>query len=435
MHRLNKFTYILLYLMLLSPILSYFTMEGFGFPVTKVFSYLIAIYGVMFFISARKRIVFPKAAWFLLFFIAFIEIQMQTPIVSFIYKAFKGIVLFNGSGLFRGQHFSVLIMIIIIYNTNFTDRFIRRCITIIKITVIMAAIVSVIQIFNTDFLNAYSYYTGGVDLSETYTTYQYRRWSIFGYIDSNEIGLSYMPLLSVIIGYLLYNRTRSYKYFLILGGISALLTNGRYVIIAFIIITVQIIFVEKERIKGIFKYALFAIIGFFLLYQLLTFYGYDLQKWMDERLFAEGSIYETSRYKAIGTFLMFFPQTPLFGTGGMTNEIREASNAVGSSQIHVGYLAGLVYYGIVGGFFLFGFWFLLAKKFYKTAKITGYWGSFFGFLTFLWANAALVYFQLFFYGIFFAMVFDKYYSDKYASDSLVYKSKLPNDSVVSTRPQ
>ena len=56
---------------------------------------------------------------------------------------------------------------------------------------------------------------------------------------------------------------------------------------------------------------------------------------------------------------------------------------------------------------------MLTKSLLKTAKITNYWGSFFAFLIFLWAQATLVYHTIFFTGLIFALIFDKYYYDKY----------------------
>jgi len=106
----------------------------------------------------------------------------------------------------------------------------------------------------------------------------------------------------------------------------------------------------------------------------------------------------------------------------LTEEIKEASKAVGSSQIHVGYLSHLVSFGIVGSFFMFGFWFLLAKKLYKSAKYTKYWGSFFAFLIYLWAQTTLVYYSIFFYGLIFAFVFDKYVKDNYSNKEFVSSS-------------
>ena len=83
----------------------------------------------------------------------------------------------------------------------------------------------------------HQFWAGNNDLTGiSFSIYEFRRASIFGYIDSNEIGLSYMPLLSVLIGVLLYNNGKSYKYFLFLGGISAVLTNGRYIMISFVLI-------------------------------------------------------------------------------------------------------------------------------------------------------------------------------------------------------
>ena len=146
----------------------------------------------------------------------------------------------------------------------------------------------------------------------------------------------------------------------------------------------------------------------------MVYLGYDFLDWYNTRLLAEGSIKETTRFKAIENFIVFFPREPIFGTGvHLTDEILSASKSVGSSQIHVGYLSHLVSYGLVGSFFLFGFWYLIAKKLLITAKQTNYWGSFFAFLTFLWAQATLVHFSIFYYGLIFALVFDKYIQDRH----------------------
>lgn len=93
----------------------------------------------------------------------------------------------------------------------------------------------------------------------------------------------------------------------------------------------------------------------------------------------------------------------------LTNQIEAASRAVGSSQIHVGYLSHLVSYGIIGSFLLFSFWFLLAKDLYRKAKLTKYYGPFFAFIIFLFTNLTLVDFNLFYPGIFIAFVFSEYY--------------------------
>lgn len=394
--------------MLFSPILAYILSGALGLrPIMFYFKVFTILYGIFFLIVNQKKIRVPNFAFFALYFVGFL----------FIWTFFNGD--FERRGLFaillNNTHIAIFFIIIIIYNTNFSKSFIQNTKKVFKITVLMAAIVSIIQIFDTNFLNAWPYWNP--ERGATYLLadiYTHRRSSIFGFIDRNSLGLSFIPLLAVLVGYMLYVKDKKYYIYLILGGLTALLSNGRYIMAGFLIITFIILVVQKVKITGFYKYAFVLFVIGFLLYQALFFFGYDFKSFYEKRVFHEGSLYETTRYKAIGNFLIFFPKTPIFGTGvHLTDEIRGASRDVGSSQIHVGYLSYLVSYGIVGSIFLFGFWFILAKKLYRTAKFTGYWGSFFAFLTFFWAQATLVLPSIFFYGLIFALVFDKYFQDKY----------------------
>jgi hypothetical protein len=183
-----------------------------------------------------------------------------------------------------------------------------------------------------------------------------------------------------------------------------------------VILSGQIIIENRDKIKSSIRYISTALLLGVILYFAFTYIGYDFVDFFNERLFAEGSFTESTRYRAFDNFVYFFPQQPIFGTGvHLTYEIAEASRMVGSSQIHVGYLSHLVSYGIVGSLLLFSFWFLLAKSLYNTAIKTGYWGSFFAFIIFLFAELTLVNYSIFFTGIIFALVFDKYITDKQAA--------------------
>ena len=239
--------------------------------------------------------------------------------------------------------------------------------------------------------------------------YLNRRTSIFGFITPTAIGLSFIPLFSVLIGHMLMRREKIYFVYFFLGGMVALLSNARYIIIGLIIISIQILLSGRYRVISFIKYLLLSLMTIFIFIKVLNYLDYDLNEWYAKRLFPERSIKETTRYKAIGNFLTFFPQNPIFGTGGTTEEIKEASRQVGSGHIHVGYLSSLVSYGIFGCLFLFGFWYFLAKELYRTAKITNYWGSFFAFLMFLWSFATMSMPSIFFYGLIFALIFDRYY--------------------------
>jgi len=396
--------------MLFSPILSYITYGLLGLESsTYYFQLIFCFFGLFFIIKKWKRIHVESFHYFFAGYSGYLIIW------SFYNGFFEQKGFFNSFNL---NHLSILMILIIIYNTKFNIRFITRTIFLFKITVIVAAVVSLVQVFNYSFLDASLIrevnWIGDTLQGKLYLD---RRLSIFGYVDPNELGLSYMPLLAVVIGFLLFNKEKGVYYFLILGGISAFLSNNRYVMIAFLIIGLQIMIFQKIKLKGFIKYILLTAVALFVLYQILSYLGYNMSDWYNERLLSEGSLRETTRYKAFGNFIKFFPRAPFFGTGvHITKEIKAASNAIGSSQIHVGYLAHLVSYGLVGSFLLFGFWFLMSKKLYKTAKLTSYWGSFFGFLIYLWAQATLVNYSIFFYGLIFAFIFDRYFRDYGRSD-------------------
>jgi len=403
---MRKITYIFLYLLLFTPLLAYIYTVTLELPKTIMHFYVFFVFAFgLIFIIKKKNNYFPKYLWFLLFYgiyrLAWLQIaDVHYHILTHIY--------------YDILNFAILFIILIIYNTHFSDTFIKRSISIIKITVILAVLVSIVQVFYFDFFSAWSYFD--IEFPFVGNIYQQRRCSIFGFVDLNEIGLSYIPLAAVFIGFLLYWRQKSYVFFSILIGISVFLTNARYVMFGFVIILLMYFAYFKLNFKGIIKYTFLVLILSGGLYFSLVQIGYDFQSFYEERLWSEGSLFETSRYKAFETFKEFFSKKPIFGTGvHLTDEIREASRELGSSQIHVGYLSHLVSYGLVGSFFLFAFWFMLAKNLYKNAKKTNYWGAFFAYLIFFWAQATLVFYSIFTTGLIFALVFDKYFQDKFAA--------------------
>ena len=323
------------------------------------------------------------------------------------------IVAFDGDWLklMNNNHLAVFSVAVIVYNTKFDSKFVKNTIKIIKITVIVAAVVSIVQVFDSSFMNPILYKRPERAFLMD-DIYRFRRTSIFGFIEINAVGLAFLPLLSVLIGYMLQKKERGYLLYLLLGAVVALLSNSRYIMAGIIIISFQILVFNKAQLRGLVVYTMVGVIAYFVLTKVLLLLGYDFQEWYDTRLLAEGALTETTRFKAIGTFIKFFPQKPLFGTGIMTKEIVDESHEVGSSHIHVGYLSHLVMYGIVGCFFLFGFWLLLLKRLYKTAKYTQYWGSFFAYLVFFFAFATMSQPSTFYYGLIFALVFDKYFFDR-----------------------
>jgi len=387
--------------MLFMPIITYVAaVANINFSVAFIFSSFAILYGFFVVLFANYKI--PKFAYLILTF----GIYSATLPLILDFAESRGLlreILYN-------KHLAAFFMVVIIYNTRFSKLFIDKSVFVLKLTVVLAFIVSVIQVFDETFWNArYLLRPDEYRLAES--IYLHRRSSIFGFIDANALGLAFIPLLSVLVSKMLYDKNKFYLLFLVLGGLVAFLSNGRYVMVGFLIITLQVLIYQRTTIIGTIKYVVIGGISFIAILYTLSYIGYDFVDWYNSRLFAEGSVEESSRFKAFYTFAEFFPQSPIFGSGGMTDEIVEASLEVGSSHIHVGYLSHLVSYGLMGCFFLFGFWYLLIKRLYRNAKQTNYWGSFFAFLTFFWSFATMSQSSIFFYGLIFALVFDKYYSD------------------------
>lgn len=395
------------YFLLFSPLFAYVYSVVLKLPKTinQLYVFLAFCLGIVFFVNTKivrdKKIIFPNYLWFMMAYAIyrlvwqFIALEDKHPL-TFIYYAIL--------------NFSILFIITIIYNINFQTIYIQKSVSILKVIVVVSAVVSIIQVFDSSFL-----YQKNLGLAERVDMmYQIRRTSIFSSADPNELGLSFLPMVSVLVGYLLLNKDRSYLFFLPLIGLVAFLSNTRYIMVGFLIITFQYLVFRKFRLKNILGYSLLAALLTLTIVFSLKYMGYDMQKWYKERLFAEGHVSETTRYKAFSNFSRFFPQHMFVGTGvHLTEEIRKASHKISSSQIHVGYLSHLVSYGLIGSVLLFGFWFCLAKRLYQTARRTNYWGSFFAFCIYFWAQATFVNYSLFFPGLLIALVFDCHFHNSH----------------------
>lgn len=375
--------------------------------ITIIYTYIFFIFGVYYFLQ-KKSILIPGLAILMLIFAFYrffwtIIIGSEKHILTQLY--------------YYIHDFTIFFVFIIIYNTRFSDNFVNKSIFLIKVTVILACLASLVQVYNINFLRNPFY---SVDESllqnsgnQIIITYILRRSSIYGFAGMGSLGLSFIPLLAILIGYMKAKKQSFYWLFLLMGGVVSFLSNTRFIIICFFILTFILLASYKISVKGSLKYILYLAASGLIFFIILDKLGYDFTDWFEFRLLGEGAITETSRYKAIGNFIRFFPENPILGTGYLTYEIKEASQAIGSSHIHVGYLSHLVYYGIIGCFFLFGFWILLLRKLYKTARKTNYWGSFFGFLIFLVSFATMSQSSIFYYGLLFCLIFDKYYLDQY----------------------
>jgi len=303
----------------------------------------------------------------------------------------------------NNEHLQTIFMLIISYNVIITKKMKDYLTYMFLITVILTLFVSIVQFFNPMFFS----FSANENI---WDIYQIRRGSIFTIIAPLDLGLSFLPIIALLIAEYLAENKRGSIFLMLIGGLVSVLSNTRWVMGGYILILTMVVFHYRSRFFGRARKLIVTMLSIACILFFITYLGYDLGQFWNERLLSEGSLTQTTRFFAITNFLRFFPEKPWFGTGvHLTEEIYAASHAFGSSQIHVGYLSHLVSFGIIGSIFLFGFWLWLAITLWKNAKKTDHWGSFYAFLIFLWGEATWVHFSLMHYGLIFAFIFDNYY--------------------------
>lgn len=305
----------------------------------------------------------------------------------------------------------VLFVLIVIENTKFSEKFIKKIIFLIKITIIAACIVSIYQLLFDPFFFMPQNVSEDVFNVGRGGKYNLRIQSIFSYLDQNDLGLSFIPLLAIFVGYHFYSYKQNVFFicFIILAGLVCFLSNGRYVMINYILIFGQLLFLKQLKFGTKIKYVFGFILIFVFILISMVYVGYDLFDFYQERIMSESG---TSRIIAFEMFGQFFLDNPFFGVGGRTTDSLVTALYGRSSQIHVGYLSALFEYGLVGAVLLFIFWYRILKCFYQRAKKSVFFGAFIGFSTFLVANLVLVQYSIFYYGIILCFVFSKYYYNK-----------------------
>lgn len=301
----------------------------------------------------------------------------------------------------------LICFLILVENTFFDDKFISDLVVIIKVTIVLAFIFSFIQLIYDP-----SFFTPD-ELRIRYllrSQYNMRLTSIFGFLSWSELGISFVPLVSILIGYYLHKKIELHYLWLVLAGLVIFSSKSRWVYLNFIVILMQYPLVKGIDFRKVLRLSIigvFTIVASILILQSVGFY---ITEFIEQRLLSETA---STRLLAIEMFTNFFPKNPFFGSGLHVSE--ELSKAIGgrSSQIHVGYLSHLYEYGIVGTLFIFGFWILIFKDLYITARRSNYYGSLFAFIAFLVANLTLVYYSIFYYGLLITFIFNKYFKDQY----------------------
>ncbi len=421
----QKYNRILILIFAVAPFVAFFTVKFLNMDFNRMMQ-LMSYIGVFLLLILRNNktpIKFPKYLFFYLLFIVYV-------FYSDLYRLnreFKVMYLFSNF-LIGGFN-----MMFIIENLHFSKEYYRKIISVSKIIFLIAIIVIFIQqvvessFFVNSNLSAIRFVTE-VDENKS------RLVSIYSWIG----GLIVVGFASVPIYLLIVEERIKSKYILfwvISGFIFAFLTKARWIMINTLLVFIILFIHNKSKMRFYMRYIIVLPTIIILTSIILEYSGVQISDIIKERILESDKrdISQKSAGTRILAFLAFnrlFWDQPVFGVGSIKygmggagkQDYKLRSFLQGrSSQMHVGYVSLLYMYGSIGGGIFLIFLFLLLKKLYQNAKLSGMWAPFLGIFGFAVANLTLVSFSIFQMGFVIVLATDKYYYQnlKYKSNRIV----------------
>ncbi len=440
LRNLPKFIFSLI--LVFYPFFSFLVYEGTGVNPDYLFGFiclsilLIKLYAIY---SAGENLVVPS--YIAIFGVFTAYIILSSIFVSDLFIE-KGAVKYFYSNSF----IMTFVGFLIIENTCFPKKWIKLAIKILGVVLIISAIVSVIQIFeplffikNRSVIEGFSYdriaeYYDNNPEEETSSMSRLLdgyRSSIYSYISGLSVGIDTMAIFSLLIA-LKTKKWVKTALWVIAAALVSFLSSSRWIMVNFLIIGSQNIWISKNKILNTVKYGLYGLTLLVFLVPLLEFSGLDIQRFTEERLTDNSA---STRILAFEVFSKVFPDHPVVGTGGV--DTQEVQRLLGgrSSQIHVGYLKLFYYYGLIGGLLYLAFLFALLKRMWHMSRSSNYWGGFFAILAFAIANLTLVEFSLFYHGLLLALIFSNHFYDERTKNFSFFSNQKKNRLITGTENQ
>ncbi len=317
---------------------------------------------------------------------------------------------------------------IVVENIKFSDTIIKYSKIFLFLMIIVAAIVSIIQISNPLFFLNDQFLVQGISydrmtifynespegLSKAQAAFSQRflegyKLSIFSYINGTSVGMDTIAIFSILLSWQPMENTRR-GVITIAAGIISFLSSSRWIILGFFIVASQYFFIGKNKLRNFIYFLIFGLLLILLFAIIATLIGFDIEQYVTQRLMSDSAL---TRLLAFEVFGKVFPDNPILGTGGV--DTTEMVRLLGgqSSQIHVGFLKLFYYYGLLGGTLYIAFMFSFMIRLWKRAKSSGYWGGFFAILSFFVANLTLFELSIFYFGPLLALIFaNHFYANK-----------------------
>ena len=376
-------------------------------PVTFYFNILALPMAIYFLVSSSKKL--PA---YLVFFMIFVFYHLASSFINNTIPDNQNPAFF----ILYDYHVFALALFVVIENTTFDVPFIERMNRNIFYIIVISLVVSILQMQNPNFFYNPSLLT---DNSEEFGEAEIRNASIYSWYTANSGGITFPILLSFALNY--FEQQKGKFMFVVLAGILvSFLTKARYVMISAILVFSQL-FISKGKsftklISLVFVFAAGVAIFVFIADQV----GYDIQKVISSRILEEDSDMESAKARVVSyeVFMKKFPENPWLGVGPATRKDVIELLGGGIPLIHVGYFSFLYYYGLIGCLFLFLALFFLLRDGWIVGRKWGFWGSFYGLVTFCVANATFVYFNFAEMGIVLCVIYQRFYKTYVPEETL-----------------
>jgi hypothetical protein len=296
------------------------------------------------------------------------------------------------------------VFFILVENMEFDEPFMDKMTRNLLILVVIATIVSLVQIKNPAF-----FVNPNVNIQE-FIGEDIRNPSIFSWSNSNSAGICFPILIAILLNYH-ETKTKTFLIILLCGIIVVFLGKSRYAMMSIILAFLQLFILRGGSLKRAISLIVIFIATFYTIILIAGQFGFDIDEVITNRILEKDTEQLSAKARVVSydVFLKKFPENPWIGVGPTTR--KDVVDLLGGIApiIHVGFLSYLYYYGVIGCFFIFAALFCLLKDAWDVGKKWGFWGSFFGLLGFCLANTTMVYFNLSEMGIIVAVIYIRYY--------------------------
>lgn len=354
--------------------------------------------GLYFLVSSKRKLP-PYLVAFLLFTLYHVGISFYTDTLPTNQNAFFFI--FSDLNVFACSLF------LIIENTVFDEPYMRRMNRNILILVGLSLVVSIIQVKNPSFL-----YDTTIEVEAYVGEGDIRIASLYSFAGVNSGGITFPILIAILLNF--YDTGHKLFPLIVISGlVVTFLTKARYVMISSLIAFSQLFFSGMVSMKKIFSLLFGLVIIVAVVVAAANQLGFNINEVIEQRILEKDNEMGSAkaRITSYEVFMKKYPEHPWVGVGPATRQ--DVKDLLGDEAplIHVGYLSYLYFYGIVGCFFLFLTLFFIIQWSWKIGRKYGFWGAFYGFLGFCFANVTFVYFNFSEMGIVLIVLYLHYYSN------------------------